>query len=1020
MNIKNTITSVLLLLMPICLSALPVRGDNTGGNIRFQSKIVTEKGTPIAHAKIMDAGMKTLAYSDENGNFVVNCQKDQLLTIKHGDYGKLIISSSKLNKTAQIILPETTATGHQSDTIIQPYGNIIERHTAGAVTTLRTSDFEAFDNNLDLQSFIRGRIPGMFGAHNIRGLKDPMIVVDGVSHSVDGISNNAILSSFRLNEIEQITVLKDALSAAIYGAQADRGVILITTKRGKPFREIRNIRAEYGVGLPVSYPEYLSAGEYMNLYNEALQNDGLSPLYSETDIQNTINKVDPVKYPDVDYYNSMFLKNLTNFYIFNTEASGGNNTVTYYSNLGWTHTEDLINLGQGSEANENRFNFRGNANYKINDWLSASLDAIGLFGVNSTPNGFPDNQWKGDFWQFASELLPNSFPLLMPSSLITDLDLLNSAVFVDGDKVLGGTNQFRNNPYGNLLLAGFQKNHNLELSANTGFDLNLGNLLPGLSAKAYLSYTALTQYTVRQDNKYAIYQTTYVTPASGIGDSLVITKYGNDVKVDKQSIDNPDALRKLGGYGMVNYRRQVGSDHSINLTAMTYFSKFNLMNSIYSQKNHHSGLTANYIFKDKIIGEFSGVFTGSGKLPAGNRFQFAPAFGAGWILSEEAFLADNTVVDYLKLRASYGKQYTDRYLGYFAFEDNFSESGNFQYNQSSGFNNQLMVITNLANPDLSMTQRTKINLGVDASFLEDQLWLTAELFSNRMSGYPVKPVYSYPAQLGGILPYINFEKYEEKGYEIGLSLTSSRGELKYNLGTHITYALPTAVKIDEPKYTEYPDRILEGKPYDAIFGYISEGFFSDSTDIQNHPSQSFGSVLPGDLKYKDITEDGIINENDQVMIGNQNSRYQFDLNAVIQYKNWSFFALATGQTGGHIIFNNPYYWVYGNDRKYSETVLGRWTPSTAQTATYPRLTSGNGSNNFRNSTFWIKNNNWFTIHTLQLSYTLNNPTSFLNSLKFYVKAGNVATFSKIKKQLELNIGKAPEMRNYSIGIVIGI
>jgi hypothetical protein len=200
-----------------------------------------------------------------------------------------------------------------------------------------------------------------------------------------------------------------------------------------------------------------------------------------------------------------------------------------------------------------------------------------------------------------------------------------------------------------------------------------------------------------------------------------------------------------------------------------------------------------------------------------------------------------------------------------------------------------------------------------------------------------------------------------------------------------------------------------------MFGLVAVGLFRDQTDIDNSVPQTFGTVKPGDIKYEDLNNDNVIDDLDQMMIGNSHSRVEYSFNLSIKYKAFELFALATGQTGSNTYFNSPYYWVYGS-RKYSDIVLDRWTSATAATATYPRLTTLSNENNFRNSTFWLYKKDWFTLQTVQLTYTIPVKGAGIKDLRVYLRANNLMTMSNIKDKLQLNIGTAPQTRFYSLGV----
>lgn len=1010
------ITILFFAIVSACLSA-----QNNKGNFKISVVFVDPQGNPVNQAVIKSELGKTIAKSDAFGKIDFDHDKDEKLNIHAEGFEPMQIGAEEMSSFEKIELVKKPFHMDFGSEIHIPFGKTTKREIVGAVSVLNIKDISGYDNNLDVSTAINGRVPGMMGSNNIRGLKHPLIVIDGISQSVGGTSQTEILKALSLMEVEQITVLKDAVSSVLYGAQADQGVILITTKRGTPFHRVRNVVAEYGFSDPISYPGYLNASDYMTLYNEALTNDDKLPLYTQEEIVNTRSGTDPVRYPDVDYYNSSYLKNYAGFYKIKMEASGGNQVMGYYTNLGWNHNGSPYNLGDAKNARDNRINFRGNVDYGINDWLSASLDAVAILGINSGPNGDPSNNWRGNFWESTTQLFPNYFPTLIPSSLILDSAISSTAIYVDGDKILGGTNQYRNNIYGNFTRAGFQRMNELLLNTSTGLDFNFNKIIKGLTGKVFVSYNISSNYILRQDNSYAVYEPSYVDSYLGIQDSLVLVKYGNDVKVDNQSINYPDAMRKLGAYATLHYEKLIQEKHYVSVTGVSYFNKFNIMNSLYSQKNQHVGLRAEYMFNNRFIAEFVGAYVGSGKLSSGNRYKLSPGIGAAWVLSEEGFLS-GSYINYLKIKANYGSLVTDRYLGYQYFEDSYITTGSFLYNQSSGNGNSVKSFDITGNSNISMSRRNILNTGFESSFLNDKIWVEANFFNSRSVGQPVRRTYYYPGHLGGVLPYENYEEYQETGYDLGMSYNDKVGNFAFNVAANVTYSLPKSLLVDEIQFQilGLPERLLQGKPYDAIFGYIAEGLFADNLDIDSHAVQTFGTVKPGDIKYKDVTGDGRIDEDDQVQIGNSGSRYQFDLNISLEYKNLSIFVLGTGQTGGDVIFNDPYYWVYGNDRKYSEVVMGRWTENNAQNATYPRLTSGDGSNNFRNSTYWIRDNHWFRIHSLQLSYSLKERSGVLNGLKVYLRGSNLKTFSKISDELDLNIGSAPNTRNFAIGLILAL
>ena len=256
-----------------------------------------------------------------------------------------------------------------------------------------------------------------------------------------------------------------------------------------------------------------------------------------------------------------------------------------------------------------------------------------------------------------------------------------------------------------------------------------------------------------------------------------------------------------------------------------------------------------------------------------------------------------------------------------------------------------------------------------------------------------------------------------QGVEFGVNYRAKIGNVGIKLGGNLVYSVPKVLAADE---LNYPDdyRYKVGNPTDAMFGYVALGLFSDQTEIDNSPRQSFGLVQPGDIMYKDLNNDNIINNEDQKMIGNSEPRLGYGLTLNLVYKAFELFALGTGQMGQNMIFDDPYYWVYG-DRKHSAVILDRWTDASNSTASYPRLSSTANSNNFINSTFWLEENNWFKLQTVQLNYTFQSiKFAGLDQARFFLRGRNLLKISKLKDKTDLNIGSAPQTRSISLGLTL--
>lgn len=996
------------------------QAKNAGTTITVADK----GGKPVAGAVIWYNEGAVFLKADKDGHVQINLDDaGAKLRIEADGYNSRLVPVDSLSRNNDeiITLNKPPFQMGEHNTINLPFGQLEKRRIVGAVSVLHPEELLKYDLNQNVLGAINGRVAGVYDSRNIRGLGNAIVVIDGIPRSSDNNTDRLNMADdLNLLEIKEITVLKDATSAMLYGAKAGQGVILITTKRGTPFKRQLKVYTEAGINTPISYPNYLPAADYMTLYNEALTNDGLAPKYATTDIQNTRNGVNPIRYPDESFYNSTYLKDFSQFYKVVTEASGGNDKAQYFASLGVNLNGSLYQPQGGKSSSSNRLNFRGNVDYKINKYISASLDAVAIYDANRVPNGYYANTpaYDGDFFQFASTQLPNSFPTLIPTNLVNNPAIVNSAKLINGQYLLGGTSQFGNNLLGNLTSGGLQTTEQKSIQFNTGLKFDLNHILKGLTANVNFTYDILNAYTLRQQNTYAVYEPSYVTSSNG-ADSLVVTQYGADVKRDDQTVNGDYFQRRYGLFGTVNYTRTFDDVHKVNITALGYMSSYTVGNTGAAQyvadKNQHFGLRANYMFKDKYVAEFSGVYVGSSYLSPNNRYAFSPSIGAGWILSEENFLKQNHVINYLKVKASYGIINTDdTFSAYRLYNTTYAIGANYAYNNLSGNGNTVTQYGVIGNANLDFVKNKELNVGFESSLAGNRISVEANYFNIHSTGEPVIRTANYTAYLGGFIPTENYEEDRTTGAEAAVNYNGGKRKFKYSIGVNMVYAVPRSLKKSEVQYAnDYQYR--QGKVSDAMFGLVAEGLFKDAADIASHAVQSYGPVQPGDIKYKDLNGDGVVNDNDQMQIGNASPRFQYGANINLKYGNFELFALGMAQTGSNVYYNNSYYWVFG-DRKYSEVVLNRWTPATAATATYPRLTTTSGSNNFRNSTYWLYSNNYFTLNRAQITYNLPQK-SFWKGLQIYARGNNLFTISKTREQRELNIATSPQLRSYMLGVV---
>ncbi len=910
---------------------------------------------------------------------------------------------------------------HAKEVINVAFGTQNKEDVLGAVSTVNMSDLLKKNYQTYPLDGIRSFVGGYNG--NIWG-QGFLVLVDGVPRSV---------ADLNATEIETVTVLKGANAVVLYGSKAAKGAILITTKRGEVHPMTIEARVNTGMYVPKSYPKYLGAASYMNLYNEACDNDDKEHLYKDETIYNTATGVNPYKYPDIDFFSSDYLRKAYNKTDATVEISGGDEKTQYYTNFGMSYNNDLVNYGEQSKNHDLNFNMRGNVDMKLTEWLSAKTNAHVIYNNNYTG--------RGDFWGSSSSLRPNWFNPLIPIDMIdpnnTNLQttIANSNNVIEGKYLLGGRNDMQTNAFADMLAAGYIRYKDRVFQFDVSATADLGGITQGLSFTNSFSIDYNSFYSEAYKQSYRTYDPVW-SNMNGKDMIIDLEKYGDDGSATNELIGDSKYMQTITFYSQLNYARTFNNTHNVTGNIIGWgFQYRNSVDADHDGSDYHSICNANlamqlaYNYNHKYYVDFSGAFIHSAQLAEGNRGAFSPTLTLGWRLSDEEFLNDVSFIDDLKLTASYANLNQDIDIhgndkSYYLYQGYYSDKSYFNWRDGSMGGEMAVLSKRGSNPGLDFVSREEIRVGLKGALLDNKILFDINYFNQVTDGLLTQGASTlYPSYFDGydysFLPYVNYNKDKRTGLDFSVSYNNKLGDLKYQIGFVGMLYDSEALKRDEVYDEDYLYR--EGKPLDASFGYICEGFFTNETDVANHATQTFGggAVKPGDLKYKDVNNDNTIDYRDQVELGKYGSPFTYGINLTLQYKNWTLFAMGHGQSGAIGYKNSNYYWVYGN-RKYSEEVLGRWTPETASTATYPRLTTMSNTNNFQNSTFWKYKNNRFDLAKIQVTYDLPkkmfNENSLLSQLSIYFSGQNLLTISKERKMMEMNVGSAPQCRFYNIGI----
>ena len=903
------------------------------------------------------------------------------------------------------------------------YRQVAQSDIMGSVAVL---DYEALTEknyntySLDnMQAYVSG-----FNGNSLWGMDSDndqgyLVLIDGVPRAADNVLPT---------EIAQVTFLKSAQAVVLYGSRAAKGAILITTKRATNDGLSVSVRANTGVAVAKAFPEYLGAAEYMTLYNEALANDGNAPLYSAEEIYNHSAGLNPYRYPDINYYSSEYINKAYNRTDVTAEISGGGKRAHFYSNVSYYNQGDFLKVGEAANNNTSRFNVRGNVDVHINDFVKAHINANTTF--------YDAKSAKGDYWNVASTMRPN-FPQhaapLIPISLIDPnatgaLELIAaSGNIIDGKYFLGGTQQNTTNAFADMYAAGRSKWTSRQFQFDTGVDVDLQKVLKGLTFKTNFAMDYATSYNTSYDNTYAIYTPTW-SNYNGKDVIVGLTKEGLDEKSGNQNIGGSSANMTVLFNAMFDYNRTFAQKHNLSALLVAFGFQQTISGTYHRTSNANIGVQAAYNYDKRYYADFSGALVHSAKLAPGHRKAFSPSVTLGWKIGNESFM-EGSDFDDLTLSVSGSVLNQDIDIADYYLYAPVWKTDNYGYEWNDGNLSQFVTSSRGQNDLLSFIKRKEFSVNVNGALFDRTLTFDASYFIQSMEGYTITNSSTWPSHLAtgypsqSFIPTINYNNNARTGFDISVNYRKTFGDFTLAAGLNATIYETLATRRDEV-YTDHRQRA--GKPLDGIWGYECLGIFQSQEEIDSWVPQNLGStVRPGDLKYVDQNGDGVVNSDDQVFLGRggwYGNPLTFGANLTLSYKSFTLFAIATAGYGAYGVKNSSYYWIDDQD-KYSAVVRDRWTPETAATATYPRLTVTEGANNFVTSDFWMYSTRRFDLAKVQLTYEM--PQAVLRNNKVvkgfsaYISGSNLLTISPERKHMEMNVGSAPQARFYNLGVKLG-
>ena len=1025
----------------------PASTEQQQNKRKISGRVTDIKGEPLIGVNVTVDGDANGSITNMDGLYeIFVTKKSVVLKFTYIGFKTSEIRTNASTNIYDVTLEEQV--NELEETVIVGYGTQRKISNIGAQSSMKMEDIKT--PSASLTTTLAGRLAGVVAVQRtgepgkdaadiwIRGIStpntsSPLVLVDGVERSFNDIDPE---------DIESLTTLKDASATAVYGVRGANGVILIKTKPGKVGKP--TVSADYYESFTrfTKMVDLADGITYMNAANEAMRNDGIATKYTEDQIRNTIAGKDPYLYPNVDWLKEIFNDWGHNRRV-NVNVRGGSEKVAYYASVsyfnetGMTVTDKNIDT-YDSKMKYSRYNFTTNLNIDVTPTTKVEIGAQGYLGEGNYPAIS-----SADLYNAAMSISPVEYPKMF---------FVNGEAFVPGTS----TNNNFNNPYSQATRRGYDNLTKNQIYSNLRVTQDLDMLTKGLKLTAMYAFDVYNEIHVHQDRAESTYNFLDTSvPYDMNGQPILQRIYegSNVLSYTQETSGNKKTYLEAS----LNYDRRFNDDHRVsalflfNQQSKLLYPKGTLEDAIPYRMMGIAG-RATYSWKDRYFAEFNIGYNGAENFSPKHRFGTFPAFGVGWVVSNEKFWQPlSKAVSFLKIRYTDGKvgnsEVSDRR---FMYLDKKKENGDYGYKfgpngtKWSGYETVNMAV------DLIWEESRKQDLGIDLKLFNDNLSIVFDLFKERRENILLKREHSIPSFLGynTSAPYGNIGIIENKGFD---------GTIEYNkrINKDWVIALRGNVTFNKDKWIqgELPEQKYEwmnqyGHNINGVKGYVAEGLFTQTEidDMARWESLSdankaitpkpfasqFGTVKAGDIKYKDLNNDGQIDAYDQTYISRGDvptTVYGFGF--TVGWKDLSVGMMFQGVAGAERVLNgssvNPFNGGGGSGNLYSN-IGDRWTEEKPdQNAFYPRLSYGSETtsniNNFQKSTWWVRNMNFLRLKTLQISYNLPKPwvnKVHLKNAAVYVMGTNLFTLSRFKlwdPELNTDNGASyPNTTSYSVGI----
>ena len=996
--LKTAIFTTILLSLTQNLFAFQSEGET----IPIEGTVYDTDGVPLPGVTVLEKNTTNGVQTDFDGNYSMDVNSNQAILI----FSYVGMKSQEIVVGNQQIISVTLENDLQSldEVVLVGYGKQKKISVVGAQSTIKVQDLEQPVANIS--TMLAGRVAGLTGVQRdglpgydgadiwIRGIStfgssNPLILVDGVERSMDNLDPR---------DISSFSILKDASATAVYGIRGANGVILIETKRGAIGKPQVSVDYNEGVTFFTQLPELANGATYMRLANEALTTRGQEPKYSDQYIQNTINKVDPFLYPDVDWMDAVF-KNYGRNRKASVNVSGGSEDAVYYVSLGY-YDETGLFVTDGLESYDSdtrfkRYNFTSNLTVDITRTTKVNVGIQGYLSEGTYPGA-----GVGSVFSAAMEAPPVEYPVLYPGG------------FVPGKSSNGGLR----NPFADVARRGYQTENKNQLYSNLRITQQLSFLTEGLSWTGMFAFDTRNEQFLNRSKRESTYFVDQNYPYTEDGELLLNETYTGQNFLGYSNNNGGD--RKFYLETSFNYDRTFGKHEFGGLLLFNrtdYVDAFagDFTGSI-PYRNQGLAGRITYGYDDKYFIEFNAGYNGSENFAPSNRYGFFPSFAVGWILSNESFFEPlSGIIDYLKIRYSDGKVGSASGAGRFSYLNRVDQNNDwgFDFGESPQFTTGIRET--YYGVDVTWAESRKQDLGIELNILDDNLQIIFDVFKEHTEGAFLQRG-DLPNYLGLYTdPYGNLGVVENKGFDGSLTYNKTIGDVYLGIRGSFSYNRNKIIENGQPEQL-YPWQDRRGTPLLANFGYVADRLYTLEDDIDgdgfitpddgDFPTQ-FGQIMPGDIKYQDLNGDGKIDSYDSKEIGQGDVpalTYGFGITS--EYKGFDISLFFQGQNEADRMISGsgiqPFVEGGGVGNLY-EVAIDRWTPDNNNPfALYPRLSYGDTgigqNNNTQGSTWWMREINFLRLKTAEIGYTLPQSISdklSLGNTRFYIRATNIFTIS---------------------------